>query len=80
MNFRDTLRGRSSSRPPETPVVFVVDPASEVVRKTPVILDGTSDGGVRIAGGVQAGDTVVSAGVQFLSDGMRVKLPDSGQP
>ena len=62
------------------PVVFVVDPAKKVVRITPVVLDGTTDGGIRIAGGLQAGDTVVSAGVQFLSDGMRVKLPGEQQP
>ena len=62
------------------PVVFVVDPARKVVRITPVVLDGTTDRGIRIAGGLQAGDTVVSAGVQFLSDGMRVKLPGEKQP
>jgi RND family efflux transporter MFP subunit len=55
-------------------VVFVIDPMNQVVRKTPVVLGGSTDGGVKIAGGLQAGDTVATAGVQFLSDGMRVKL------
>jgi membrane fusion protein, multidrug efflux system len=61
------------------PVVFRVDPANKVVRKTPVVVDGVTDGGVRIAGGLQEGDTVVSAGVQFLNDGMRVMLPSESR-
>jgi multidrug efflux system membrane fusion protein len=60
-------------------VVFLVDPANKVVRKTPVVIDGVTDGGVRIAGGLQEGDRVVSAGVQFLSDGMRVMLPSESR-
>lgn len=63
-----------------SPVVFVVDPVNEVVRKTPVVLDGATDSGIRIASGLQEGDTVVTAGVQFLSDGMQVKLRDEHQP
>lgn len=58
-----------------TPVVFVVDPESKVVRQTAVALDGIADDGVRIASGLRVGDIVVTAGVQFLRDGMRVKLP-----
>jgi multidrug efflux pump subunit AcrA (membrane-fusion protein) len=57
------------------PVVFVVDAEGKTVRRTPVTVAGTADEGVRVAGGIKAGDTVVSAGVQFLRDGMRVKLP-----
>jgi hypothetical protein len=30
---------------------------------------------VRVAGGLKSGDLVVTAGVQFLRDGMRVRLP-----
>jgi multidrug efflux pump subunit AcrA (membrane-fusion protein) len=54
--------------------VFVVDPSNQVVRRTIVALAGTSDDGVRIASGLSAGDMVVTAGVQFLRDGMRVRL------
>ena len=54
--------------------VFVVDPSKKVVRRTIVALAGTSDDGVRIASGLNAGDMVVTAGVQFLRDGMRVRL------
>ena len=56
-------------------VAFVVDAASKVVRKTAVSVGGVAEGGVQIAGGLQAGDMVVTAGVQFLRDGMRIRLP-----
>ena len=61
------------------PVVFVVDPANKTVRKTEVTVAGTAEDGVRIASGLNAGDWVVTAGVQFLRDGMRVRLPDERQ-
>src|SRR5262245_8945335 len=56
------------------PAVFVVDPSKKVVRRTVVALSGTSEDGVRIASGLSAGDMVVTAGVQFLRDGMQVRL------
>jgi multidrug efflux pump subunit AcrA (membrane-fusion protein) len=56
-------------------VVFVVDALNNVVRKTTVDVGGVGENGVQIAGGLQVGDMVVSAGVQFLRDGMRVRLP-----
>ncbi len=56
-------------------VVFIVEPASRAVRKTQVTVGGTAPDGMRIADGLQAGDIVVTAGVQFLRDGMRVRLP-----
>ncbi len=58
-----------------SPAVFVVDPETKAVRQTAVAVEGILDDGVRIAGGLQPGDMVVTAGVQFLRDGMRVKLP-----
>jgi membrane fusion protein, multidrug efflux system len=57
------------------PVVFVVDRKKKTVRRTPVKLAGAAGEGVRVAGGLEAGDLIVTAGVQFLRDGMRVKLP-----
>jgi len=57
------------------PVVFVVDAGRKAVRRTPVTIAGTAAEGVRIADGLSAGDLVVTAGVQFLRDGMRVRLP-----
>jgi RND family efflux transporter MFP subunit len=61
------------------PAVFVVDQSQKVVRRTSVALGGATEGGVRIASGLSAGDMVVTAGVQFLRDGMRVRLlPERG--
>ena len=57
------------------PVAYVVDQANKVVRKTAVTVAGIAESGVRIAGGLQAGDMVVTTGVQFLRDGMRIRLP-----
>jgi membrane fusion protein, multidrug efflux system len=56
-------------------VAFVVDRASKVVRMTAVTVGGVAEDGARIADGLQVGDMVVTAGVQFLRDGMRIRLP-----
>lgn len=61
------------------PVVFVVDPANEAVRRTPVSVGGIAEDGVEIAEGLHGGEMVVTGGVQFLRDGMRVRLPDERQ-
>jgi multidrug efflux pump subunit AcrA (membrane-fusion protein) len=60
------------------PVVFVVDPVAKAVRKTPVEIARVTGDGVQVSGGLQSGDMVVTAGVQFLRDGMRVRLPGEG--
>jgi RND family efflux transporter MFP subunit len=57
------------------PVVFVVDAESKTVRRRHVTIAGPVADGLRVTGGLKVGDTVVSAGVQFLRDGMRVRLP-----
>jgi RND family efflux transporter MFP subunit len=57
------------------PVAFVVDQASKVVHRTAVTIAGIGEEGARIAGGLRAGDVVVTAGLQFLRDGMQVRLP-----
>jgi membrane fusion protein, multidrug efflux system len=57
------------------PAVFVVDPASHTVRERPVSVDGVASDGARIVDGLMAGDAVVIAGVQFLRDGMEVRVP-----
>jgi membrane fusion protein, multidrug efflux system len=61
-----------------SPEVFVVEPINEAVRKTPVSVGGIAEEGARITDGLHAG-VVVTAGVQFLSDGMRVRLPGERQ-
>ena len=45
------------------------------MRKKPVTLAATAPYGVRIASGLEPGEIVVTAGVQFLRDGMKVRLP-----
>src|SRR5262245_13342728 len=57
-------------------VVFVADPTTKMVRKTPVVVGAVVENGVKIAEGLHAGELVVTAGVQFLRDGMRIRLPD----
>jgi RND family efflux transporter MFP subunit len=57
------------------PVVFVVDADRKSVRATRVTVAAAVDDGVRIGGGLRAGDMVVTAGVQFLRDGTRIRLP-----
>jgi len=61
------------------PAVFVVDPTKRTVHKTPVTVGGTAENGVRIASGLRTGDAVVIGGVQFLRDGMSVRIPDERQ-
>jgi RND family efflux transporter MFP subunit len=56
-------------------VAFVVDAVHKVVRKTAVSVAGVAEDGVEIVGGLQVGDLVVTGGVQFLRDGMRIRLP-----
>jgi RND family efflux transporter MFP subunit len=56
-------------------VAFVVDAVNKVVRKTAVDVGGVGEHGALIVGGLQVGDMVVSSGVQYLRDGMRVRLP-----
>jgi RND family efflux transporter MFP subunit len=57
------------------PAVFVVDPATELAHRTAVTLGGTAEDGVKVVLGLREGDLVVVGGVQFLRDGMRVRLP-----
>jgi RND family efflux transporter MFP subunit len=57
------------------PVVYIVDAASKTVRKRSVTPGGVSEDGVRIAAGLEPGDMVVTGGVQFLRDGMRIRIP-----
>jgi RND family efflux transporter MFP subunit len=57
-----------------TPAVFVVDPERHVVRERSVSLGSVAADGAQISDGLSAGETVVTAGVQFLRDGMPVRV------
>src|SRR5262249_21373324 len=63
-----------------SPVVFFLGSTGETGRRAPGTPEGTAEGGVRVGSGLRAGDWVVTAGVQFLRDGMRVRLPGERQP
>ncbi len=56
--------------------VFVADAQTETVSARPVRVAGVSEAGAKIADGLMPGDVVVTGGVQFLRDGMRIRLPD----
>jgi len=58
----------------DQPIVWTVDRTAETVHARAVnIADFTGDG-VRIAEGLKPGDVVVSAGTQFMTEGLKVKL------
>jgi RND family efflux transporter MFP subunit len=57
-----------------SPAVFVVDRASNIVREQQIGIDGIAANGARTTSGLNAGDMVVTAGVQFLRDGMQVRI------
>ena len=56
--------------------VFIYDPETSKVRKTPIEIpkDSAQDNMVQISKGVSAGDQIAVAGVSFLNDGQQVKL------
>lgn len=55
-------------------VVYVADRGSETVARREVLLDGVAGDGVRVKSGLAPGEIVVTGGVQFLKDGMKVRL------
>jgi membrane fusion protein, multidrug efflux system len=56
-------------------VVWLVDSAAGTVHSRPVEVADFSDDGVRVADGLKTGDIVVTAGTQFMTEDMKVKLP-----
>jgi RND family efflux transporter MFP subunit len=54
--------------------VFVYDPKTSTVKRTPVESKSVRDNSVVISDGVKSGDIIVVAGVSFLEDGQKVKL------
>ena len=55
--------------------VWVVDTASATVQPRDVTLGPVVPEGVRVVSGLKTGDVVVTAGVQFLVPGKKVRLP-----
>lgn len=54
--------------------VYVYQPATSTVKKTPVKLSGGQKNLGIVHEGLKSGDIIVVAGVSFLADGMKVKL------
>jgi RND family efflux transporter MFP subunit len=57
--------------------VFVVNRATSTVAPRFVETRGATAGALKVVSGIQPGDIVVTGGVQFLADGMRVRLPEN---
>jgi len=55
------------------PFVWVVDPSTMKVHKTPVTLGELTDDGVEIKSGLKPGDLVATSGVYQLREGMEVR-------
>lgn len=56
------------------PAVWVIDPRSNVVSLRPITIDRYTKDRIAVAGGLQPGETVVSAGVQMLRPGQKVEI------
>ncbi len=56
-------------------IAFVADRGTQTVARREVMTDGVSEAGVRIKAGLKPGEIVVTGGVQFLEDGMKIRLP-----
>jgi membrane fusion protein, multidrug efflux system len=54
--------------------VWIVDPASMTVKAQPIAVGGADANEVVVAGGVQPGQRVVTAGVHALTPGQKVRL------
>lgn len=56
-------------------IVWIVDRSGGTVHSRAIKVADFADDGVRVADGLKAGDVVVAAGTQFMTENMKVKLP-----
>ncbi|AGB72558.1 MULTISPECIES: efflux RND transporter periplasmic adaptor subunit [Rhizobium] len=56
-------------------IVWLVDRSAGTVHSRAIQVADFADDGVRVADGLKAGDVVVAAGTQFMTENMKVKLP-----
>jgi multidrug efflux pump subunit AcrA (membrane-fusion protein) len=56
--------------------VFVYDPDTSTVKKTPIRPGGVRDNDVAVLEGLEEGTIIATAGVSFLYDGQQVTLLD----
>ncbi len=64
----------------DAPAVWVLDPGSGTVTPRPVEIARYAGSAIVLAGGVEAGEQVVTAGIQFLRPGQRVAAAGEGAP
>jgi len=57
-------------------IVWVADRATSTVHPRPVAVTDFAPDGVHVAQGLHPGDLVVAAGTQFMTENLKVKLPD----
>ncbi|SSC67900.1 efflux RND transporter periplasmic adaptor subunit [Ciceribacter selenitireducens] len=62
--------------PSDRPIVWTVDPVGRTVHQRPVSVVDFSEAGVRVSDGLKAGDLVVVAGTQFMTENLKVKLAE----
>jgi len=55
-------------------IVWLVDRSAGTVHSRAIKVADFADDGVRVADGLKAGDVVVAAGTQFMTENMKVKL------
>ncbi|MBB5573136.1 MULTISPECIES: efflux RND transporter periplasmic adaptor subunit [Rhizobium] len=60
-------------------IVWLVDRSAGTVHAHSVKVADFADDGVRVADGLKAGDVVVAAGTQFMTENMKVKVPTAQQ-
>ncbi|CAL75605.1 Putative component of multidrug efflux system (RND family) [Bradyrhizobium sp. ORS 278] len=60
--------------------VWLVDAASKTVKRQQITIATNEDGGIRVTSGLEAGQRVVTAGVNSLKDGQAVRIDQETQP
>ena len=74
-----TLPASALTRTSGQPAVWLVDPATQTVSLRPVELARFDPARIVVDGGIQPGDIVVTAGVQSLRPGQKVRLLGSAR-
>lgn len=59
--------------------VFVVDASTATLKQRPVTVKAAGNGMVEVAAGIEAGERVVTAGVNSLVDGQKIKLEQESE-
>ncbi|MDE1996625.1 MAG: efflux RND transporter periplasmic adaptor subunit, partial [Rhizobiaceae bacterium] len=60
-------------------IVWLVDRSAGTVHSRNIKVADFADDGVRVSDGLKAGDVVVAAGTQFMTENMKVKVPAAQQ-